>query len=35
MVGANFGMFDGVGVDAKDDFGVVFEFLEESNFEVG
>ena len=28
VVGANFGVFDGVGVDAKDDFGVVFEFLE-------
>ena len=27
MISANFGVFDGVGVDAKDDFGFILEFL--------
>ena len=35
MVGTNFGFFDGIGVDAKNDFGVVFEFLKKSDFEIG
>ena len=35
MVGANFGMFDGIGVDTEDNFSFVFEFLEKSDFEVG
>ena len=35
VVGADFGVFDGVGVDAENDFGVVFEFLEEANLKVG
>ena len=35
MVGTNFGIFNGICIDAKDDFGVVFEFLEKPNFEIG
>ena len=35
MVGADFGVFDGARIDAEDDFGVVFEFLEEFNLEIG
>ena len=35
MVGTDFGVFDGVCVNAEDNFGVVFEFLEELNLEVG
>ena len=34
MVGTDFGMFDGICVDAENDFGLVFEFLEEFNFEI-
>ena len=35
VVGTDFGMFYGIGVDTEDDFGFVFEFLEELDFEVG
>ena len=35
VIGANLGVFDGVGVDAEDDFGFVLEFLKETDFEVG
>ena len=35
VIGADFGFFDGVSVDAKDDFGDVFEFLEKTDFEIG
>ncbi len=35
MVGADFGVFDGVGIDAEDDFGFILEFLKETDFEVG
>lgn len=35
VVGADFGLLDSIGIDTKNDLGVVFEFLEETDFEVG
>ncbi len=35
MVGADFGVLDGACIDTENNFGIVFEFLEKPDFEVG
>ena len=35
VVGADFGVLDGISINTENNFGIVFEFLEEPNFEVG